>query len=233
MSSPPAPGAARPFVLANCAVSADGRLAYAEGVRARLSGPKDLRRVQQLRSSCEAILVGAGTVRLDDPSLRVRWELLDEPAGRDPLRVVLEGREPIPARSRVLDGSRPTLIAGPVGGRSEYPAPTELFRAGQGRVDLAALLRHLAGRGVRRLMVEGGSRVLGSFLSSGLVDELTVFVAPVLIGDDRAPPMLAGLSTPDERASIGLELLSCDRLDAGVLLRYRPASPGGGRRAPL
>jgi riboflavin-specific deaminase-like protein len=233
MSSTPAPAAGRPFVLANCAVSADGKLAYAGGVRARLSGPEDLRRVQQLRKTSEAILVGAGTVRLDDPSLRVHWELLGERAGREPLRVILEGRSPLPSRSRVLDGSRPTLIAGPDEGHTEYPAPVERFRAGQGSVDLASLLRHLEGRGVRQLLVEGGSRVLGSFLSSGLVDEFTIFVAPVLIGDDRAPPMLAGLSTPDEHSAIGLELVSSQPLDSGTLLCYRPATPPVGRRAPL
>lgn len=231
--SPPSATPARPYVLANCAISADGKLAYAGGARARLSGPEDLKRVQRLRSQCQAIVVGAGTVRLDDPSLRVHWELLGEAAGPEPLRVILEGRTPIEARARVLDGSRPTLIAGPAGRTPSYPATVEQFRAGTDRVELPLLLGALAARGVRRLLVEGGSRVLASFLAEGLVDELTVFVAPVLIGDDAAPPMLAGLSTPGESEALGLRLLSSERVDGGALLRFRPAPPAAGRRAAL
>ncbi|HEV2449917.1 MAG TPA: RibD family protein [Thermoplasmata archaeon] len=229
-SSTPAP---RPYVLANCAVSADGKLAYAGGARARLSGPEDLKRVQRLRTECQAILVGAGTIRLDDPSLRVHWELLGEAAGREPLRVVLEGREPIGARARVLDGSRPTLIAGPAGPVRPYPATVDQFRAGTDRVDLPALLRELGSRGVHRLLVEGGSRVLASFLAEGLVDELSLFVAPVLIGDTAAPSMLTGLATRTETDALGLSLLSSERIDGGALLRFRPAPPPAGRRAAL
>ncbi|MCI4335490.1 MAG: dihydrofolate reductase family protein [Thermoplasmata archaeon] len=209
----------RPFVHANCAISVDGKLAFGGGARARLSGPEDLRRVQRLRSECDAILVGAGTVRLDDPSLRVHWELLGQPPGRDPLRVILDARGGLPAHARVLDGSRPTLVAGTVGSRHDYPAGVERFRAGSDQVDLTALLAHLSQRGVRRLLVEGGARVLASFLGSGLVDELTVFIAPMIIGDRSAPSMVDGLRCPDEGSALRLTLRELTSLDGGALLR--------------
>ncbi|EQD29124.1 2,5-diamino-6-hydroxy-4-(5-phosphoribosylamino)pyrimidine 1-reductase, partial [mine drainage metagenome] len=103
----------RPFVWLNAAMSLDGRLAYAEGRRALLSGPEDLRRVQDLRRSLDAILVGSGTVLADDPSLRVHWErVVEDPPlrGAQPTRVVLDARGRLPSGARVLDGSLPTLV---------------------------------------------------------------------------------------------------------------------------
>ncbi|HTT26201.1 MAG TPA: dihydrofolate reductase family protein, partial [Thermoplasmata archaeon] len=146
----------RPFVWANCAMSLDGRLAYAGGRRARLSGPEDLRRVHALRADCQAIIVGVGTVRADDPSLRVKWELLDRPPGPGPLRVVLDSRGTVPPGAKVLDGSQPTLIATVAGAPTAFPPSVETFGAGTDRVDLPMLLGELHRRGHRRVLVEGG-----------------------------------------------------------------------------
>ncbi|MCI4345687.1 MAG: dihydrofolate reductase family protein [Thermoplasmata archaeon] len=211
----------RPEVLVNCAVSLDGKLAYAGGARARLSGPNDLRRVQELRAKCDAILVGAGTVRLDDPSLRVHWELLGTAPRRDP------------AHSRVLDGSRPTLIAVPRGSHRVYPTGVEQWRSTRDRVELAPLLDHLAGRGVSRILVEGGATVLASFFRQMLVDELTVYVAPLLIGGSTAPSLLGGEECPDAERAIPLARTGVEPLDDGVLLRFRPRPASGVAAHPL
>src|SRR5579863_644650 len=129
----------RPYVWVNCAVSADGRLAYAQGRRALLSGPEDLRRVQTLRAASGAILIGAGTVRADDPSLRVHWELLDRPPGPSPLRVILSTDAGLPPKARVLDGSAPTLVAGTALGTARLPGHVERLVTGGGAVELTAL----------------------------------------------------------------------------------------------
>ncbi len=223
-----ASGTARPFVQVNCAVSADGRLAYAHGRRARLSGPEDLARVQALRAESDAILVGVGTVLLDDPSLRVHWELLGRPPGREPLRVVLDSTGRVPSDARVLDGRTETLIATATGCERRFPSTVAVFAAGAPRVDLAALLAELGRRGIRRLMVEGGAEVIASFMRDSLVDRLTVYVAPVLIGGSTAPPLLRGGETTGEADAIPLRLVGVERLGTGVLLTWEPA-PG---RAP-
>ena len=217
----------RPRVWANCAISLDGRLAYAGGARARLSGPDDLRRVQQLRADSQSILVGVGTVRLDDPSLRVHWELLDRPPGQEPMRIVLDSRGETPDGARVLDGAAPTLIATSRDCTRTFAPPVEQFAAGAPHVDLPALLDELGRRGHRQLLVEGGSQVLSSFLRGGLVDRLTVFVASSLIGGRTAPTMVAGDETPDAAHLTRLVRGECRPIDDGWLLDYRPAPAAG------
>jgi 2,5-diamino-6-(ribosylamino)-4(3H)-pyrimidinone 5'-phosphate reductase len=218
-------GGARPEVHVNCAVSVDGRLAYAGGKRARLSGPEDLRRVHELRAASDGILVGVGTVVLDDPSLRVHWELLDRPAAAAaPWRIVLDSNGRTPATARILDGSQPTIVATAEECRRDFPAAVTVVRAGSGRVDLPRLLAQLVDRGIRKLMVEGGSQVIGSFLLAGCVDRLTVFVAPVVIGDPTAPILATfpmGRSAP--APVVPLRRLDARPIDDGTLLTYVPA----------
>ncbi len=213
----------RPYVWANCAVSLDGRLAYAGGARARLSGPGDLKRVQELRIASQAILVGRGTVVADDPSLRVHWELLDRPPGPEPLRVVLDSGGTIPDSARVLHVPPATLVATAEGVPRRYPEGVETFAAGAPGVDLERLLAELGRRGVHQLLVEGGSAVLASFLRGGLVDRLTVYVAPVIIGGATAPPMVGGIETPGEPEAVPLVREDGRALDDGWLLTYGPA----------
>ncbi|MHB8352464.1 MAG: RibD family protein [Thermoplasmata archaeon] len=222
--------ARRPRVLVNCAVSADGRLAYAGGARARLSGPEDLARVQRLRAASDAIVVGIGTVLADDPSLRVHWELIGESPGRTPCRVVLDSRGRTPDRARVLDGSRPTLIATVASCPRRFPEGVEQFRGGEEQVDLGALLEDLAERGFRQILVEGGAGVLSSFFRAGLVDRATIYVAPLFIGGSTAPRLLAGPECPDAGSTIPLGPISAEPLGPGLLLTFAPPV---GSSAPL
>ena len=220
-----APGSARPRVLLNCAISTDGHLAFAGGRPAALSGPNDRKRVQELRAGCGAILVGVGTVLADDPSLRVHWEELGRAAGREPLRVIVDSRARVPDTARVLDGSRPTLIATATGVRRAFPPGVEHFAAGNSRVDLAALFRELRTRGIEQLLVEGGGEVIASVLRGGWWDRMTVYVAPLVIGGATAPPMARGPETPSFAEAVALRLVSVAGLDDGALLTYEPRGP--------
>jgi 2,5-diamino-6-(ribosylamino)-4(3H)-pyrimidinone 5'-phosphate reductase len=212
----------RPAVWVNCAVSVDGRLAYAHGRRAALSGPEDLARVQRLRADSDGIVVGVGTVILDDPSLRVHWEMIDEPPRPPPLRIVLDSLGRTPGSARVLDGALPTLVAVSERSTRKFPDGIDTVVAGEEIVDIPLLWTLLYARGLRRLMVEGGSRVLASVLRGGWFDRLTVYVAPVLIGGSTAPPLMTGPECPGPEQSVGLTLLALERLGDGHLLSYAP-----------
>jgi 2,5-diamino-6-(ribosylamino)-4(3H)-pyrimidinone 5'-phosphate reductase len=222
MSGPITP-AVRPYVHVNCAVSLDGRLAFAGGKRAALSGPEDLARVQVLRAQLGAVLVGVGTVILDDPSLRVHWELVHRPPGPAPVRICLDGSGRLPPTARLLDGSQPTIIGTTEGSRRSYPPTAETIVAGPGpEVDLPMLLHALAGREIRGVLVEGGSHVIASFLRAGLVDRMTVYVAPVLIGGETAPSLMAGPESHSSEDWVELLRESAEPLDDGVLISLRP-----------
>ena len=215
----------RPTVQVNCAVSLDGRLAYAGGARARLSGPEDLVRVQRLRADCQALVVGVGTVVADDPSLRVHWELLEAAPGAEPTRVVIDSRGRTPAHARVLGPGSPTLIATTEACRREFPAHVEVLRTPGPPVDLGRLWGMLAERGLQRILVEGGASILAAVLRRGLFDRLTVYVAPTLIGGATAPPMLAllGPECDGPASEFRLRRTAVEPLGDGVLLSFVPA----------
>jgi 2,5-diamino-6-(ribosylamino)-4(3H)-pyrimidinone 5'-phosphate reductase len=216
------PAPPRPEVLVNCAVSADGRLAYAGGRRARLSGPNDLARVHWMRADVDGIVVGVGTVLLDDPSLKVDAARIDRPVGRAPTRIVLDSTGRTPASAKVLDGSAPTLLAVSDDCRREFPSHVTVVRAGAHRVGIPRLFAELARRGFRKVLVEGGAEVLASVLRSGLFDRWTVYVAPVVIGGTTAPPTVRGIETADADGSVGLRFVGADAIDDGVVLTYLP-----------
>ncbi|MGB7124794.1 MAG: dihydrofolate reductase family protein [Thermoplasmata archaeon] len=236
-AAPDAP-AVRPAVWVNCASSADGRLAYAGGRRALLSSPEDLRRVQQLRANADALLVGVGTVVKDDPSLRVHWDLLGQPEGTSPTRVVVDSTGRTPAGARVLDGSLPTIVATSERCTRSFAPPTRTIVTGRTTVDLAELFVQLHGLGIRRLMVEGGAEILSSVLRGGLFDRFTIYYAPRVIGGTTAPPVARGpeANGPDE--TVGLRVISLERLGEGYVVTYVPAASvapvirDGGSSAP-
>jgi 2,5-diamino-6-(ribosylamino)-4(3H)-pyrimidinone 5'-phosphate reductase len=214
--------AVRPAVWVNCAASADGRLAFAGGVRARLSSPEDLRRVQQLRANADAILVGVGTVLKDDPSLRVHWDLLGEPEGKPPTRVVVDSTGRSPEGARVLDQTAPTIVATSERSIRKFPEHVRTIVAGATTVNLASLFVRLHALGIRRLMVEGGAEVLSSVLREDLFDRFTVYFAPWVIGGTTAPPVVRGPDTHGPEAVLHLRLLSVDRLGEGYVVTYAP-----------
>ncbi|MGP8076805.1 MAG: RibD family protein [Thermoplasmata archaeon] len=223
MATPSDPPARRPFVWVNCAASLDGRLAFAGGKRAGLSSPEDLERVQRLRTEADAILVGVGTVVKDDPSLRVHWELLGRPPGKNPTRVIVDASGRTPTNARVLDGSTPTIIATSERATRVFPSHVRTVIAGETRVDLGRLFSVLFDLGIRKLMVEGGAEILSSVLRAGLFDRFTIYYAPTVIGGATAPPVVSGPDTRGPEDEVKFELVGVQREGEGYLATYVPA----------
>jgi 5-amino-6-(5-phosphoribosylamino)uracil reductase len=224
----------RPYVLLSCAMSVDGYIDDASPERLRLSTAADWDRVDAVRAGCDAIMVGAGTVRRDDPRLLVRSAARREQRVRRGLPpdltkvTVTAGGDLDPDARFFTTGESPKLVYAPSGaapGLAERLAGrAEVVDAGD-PVSLPALLGDLARRGVRRLMVEGGGEVHTRFLTAGLVDELQLVVAPFFIGDPAAP-RFAGAGVYPQSPAAPMRLEEATRIGDLVLLRYRP---GGGR----
>jgi diaminohydroxyphosphoribosylaminopyrimidine deaminase/5-amino-6-(5-phosphoribosylamino)uracil reductase len=192
----------RPLVTAKYAITLDGRIATRSGHSRWITGAEARLVAHQLRDRADAVMIGAGTVIMDDPRLTTR--LLDELAGdggaHHPLRVVVDGRGTSPPCARVFDPCLPgrTLVA-----TTEAAPPAwigdlaargiEHVVAGAGPlVDLDAVLTHLGCRGINNLLVEGGSRLHGAFFDAELIDRVSVFVAPTIAGGAFAPGPIGG-----------------------------------------
>lgn len=206
-------------VHVNFAMSADGKIAAPGGGPLRLSGEEDLARVHRLRHASDAILVGSGTVLQDDPSLLTKAAYVPNP--RHPLRVILDGRLRTPPTARVLDGRAPTVVYTTAAHAARRLPGAEVVAAGDDRVRLPLVLRDLEARGARTLLVEGGGAVIASFLREGLVDLLTAYVAPTVVGGG-APTWAEGTGLFREGAGFPLRLRDVARLGEGVVLTYEP-----------
>ena len=238
----------RPYVVLSCAMSLDGCLDGTGEDRLVLSGAADLDRVDAERAAADAILVGAGTIRRDDPRLLVRSarrQAERQASGRPPqpagVTVTASGdldpaarfftRDPgergAPAR-RIVYAAPPVLpkLTDQLGGLAEVVDGGDPPR-------LTVILADLARRGVGRLMVEGGASLGTQFLAGGLVDELQLVIAPFFVGDPSAP-RFAGPGHYPASPDHPLHLAEARRVGEVVLLRYLAAapSPPGTRDGP-
>jgi diaminohydroxyphosphoribosylaminopyrimidine deaminase/5-amino-6-(5-phosphoribosylamino)uracil reductase len=208
----------RPLVTLKAAATLDGFIAAAGGAREWITGPKARRAAHELRAVHDAILVGAGTVRTDDPHLTVRLPRLTvrlpaRTARAHPLRVVLDGRLSLSPRAQVLrrtPRTPPTLVIGARGAEPRRVRALEragaevvLLPAGRGgRLALGRVLAELGRRDIQSLLVEGGAQVHGAFVDERLVDRVALFLAPKLIG--AGVPIAQGRGTPvAEALSLG------------------------------
>ncbi len=190
----------RPHVTWKFAATLDGRTAAADGTSRWITGPEARADVHRLRSRCDAIIAGSGTVLADDPRLTVRGTRDRTRTHRRPLRVVADGRARTPRSSRVLDGAAPTLVAvaedTAPNGLDAGVAVVRLPRAGHGAgIDLGALLAELAEREIVSALLEGGPTLAGSFLAAGLVDRVVAYLAPTLLGAGTPALGDAGVAT--------------------------------------
>ena len=197
----------RPYVLLKYAQTLDGRIATRTGDSKWISGEAERRVSHALRAATDAVLVGAGTVRQDDPQLTVRLV-----AGASPMRVVLDSGLRSPAGAKIFSDEAPTVVfttakADPAR-RAELLTAGVAIRdvpAGPAGVDLAAVLADLRDLGVKSLMVEGGAAVITSLLAGRMVDRLVVSVSPSVVG--------AGIEAVGD--------LSCARIADGIKLTNR------------
>jgi 2,5-diamino-6-(ribosylamino)-4(3H)-pyrimidinone 5'-phosphate reductase len=225
----------RPFVYVNMAMTADGKITSALREYPELTSRHDRANMDRLRADADAILVGAGTLRADDPPLHVRSEALralrrtlGKPDGLD--RVVVSARLDLAPDSRFFDDAHggKRIVATVEDAPSDRVAAlgrlAEVWRHGRGAVDLRAVLRRLRECGVERLLVEGGGETNWALVRDDLVDELHVTVAPWLLGGRDAPTMLEGPGFPmaDRRA---LRLADVRRIDDELYLRYAVVRP--------
>ena len=169
-----------PWVRVKLAVSVDGRSALTNGASQWITGPDARADGHAWRARACAVLTGVGTILQDDPQLTVR----DVDTTRQPLRVIVDRNADTPPKARVLGGG-PSLVVTAGARNNGWPANVETLALpdSAGRIDLTAMMRSLAGRGVNELHVEAGARLNGALIGDGLVDELLVYVAPSVLGD--------------------------------------------------
>ena len=225
----------RPWVRVKLAMSLDGRTALGNGESKWITGDAARADVQRWRARSSAILTGAGTARVDDPRLTVRFRGNHphpnpplEGEGFKPTRIVLDAQlDALPAAAHLLDGSAPTLVVHAPGAqaRDQRYANTELAPIAvdaRGRFDLTGLMRLLAQREINELQVEAGSSLCGALFEAGLVDELLLYVAPVLLGD-TAQPLLALASLTAMSGRRALRMVDQRRIGEDTRLLLRPS----------
>lgn len=213
----------RPYVVLSCAMSLDGYIDDASAQRLMLSNDADFDRVDAVRASVDAILVGSGTIRRDNPRLLVRS--VDRRASRvaagqppTPIKVTLTSTGDLdPGAAFFTAGETEKLVYGLAPGLVDVATVVPV----ETPIDLAFVLDDLGRRGVRRLLVEGGNQVLTEFLAKGFVDELQLVVAPFFVGDHRAPRFVSDAAFPYTAAN-RLVLLDATPIGDCVLLRYSP-----------
>ncbi|MFP1628181.1 bifunctional diaminohydroxyphosphoribosylaminopyrimidine deaminase/5-amino-6-(5-phosphoribosylamino)uracil reductase RibD [Streptomyces sp. 5K101] len=181
----------RPHVTWKYAATLDGRIAAADGTSRWISSPESRADVHRLRAESDAVVVGSGTMRADDPHLAVRGM----EGATQPLRVVVDtDAAAVRPGARVLDDTAPTLVAIAEDADTDLPDVLRLPRAGRG-LSVPALLAGLHDRGVRSVLLEGGPTLAGAFLTANAVDRVVGYLAPALLGAGPAALADAGITT--------------------------------------
>ena len=212
----------RPWLRVKLATSLDGRSAMASGESRWISGEAARADVQRWRARSAAILTGADTVLADDPALTVR--LGGDSEFVPPLRVVVDTRLRSLGQSKVRDGAAPTLYLHAEHAKRprEFAIEHQAVPSVDGRLDLDAVLAVLAARGINEVQLEAGATLAGAFLSAGLVDELLLYVAPVLLGE-RARPLFHGLQIDAMAQRLHLRQVDCRSVGEDLRVLLRPA----------
>ncbi|HXU87604.1 MAG TPA: bifunctional diaminohydroxyphosphoribosylaminopyrimidine deaminase/5-amino-6-(5-phosphoribosylamino)uracil reductase RibD [Methylomirabilota bacterium] len=188
----------RPHVTLKAGMTADGKIADVHGSARWITGEAARAEAHRQRSEVDAIVVGITTVVRDDPALTVR---LESPWPREPYRVVLDTHARTPPRARVITGATPSRALIAVGERAPAARVADLEAAGAAvlrcpthaaRVAVDAVLAQLFARDVRAVLLEGGGEVHAAFLDAGVVDRVTLYLAPLLLGGREAPGVVAG-----------------------------------------
>jgi 2,5-diamino-6-(ribosylamino)-4(3H)-pyrimidinone 5'-phosphate reductase len=221
----------RPFVSMNMAMTADGKITSVQREEPRFTSRRDKRTMDKYRAEADAVLVGAGTLRSDDPPLHIRdaemkayRASLGKPEGL--LNVVVTASAKLDPAGRFFTGTHAagrivaTVESADPAKRAALAQVAEVWVLGEDRVDLVQLLARLKERGVERLLVEGGGDLNWGFVENDLLDELYVTLAPAILGGKDAPTICdgEGLTMAGRRR---LKLLDAEIVEGEIFCRYR------------
>jgi len=226
----------RPFVILKCAATLDGRIASRTGDSKWVTGPASRRFVHQLRHASDALMVGVDTVKSDNPSLTTR---LEGEKGVDPHRIILDTHLSIPEAAKVLHIESTSDIFIVFNQSADEEKLRRLTDKGVKLIqaplkdkwlDLTAVMDRLGEQNITSLLIEGGSRVMGSAIRSAIADKIYFFYAPKILGGDDGIPVCSGPGPERMAGSVPIEDITVKRFDEDVLITgyIRQVSPAGG-----
>ena len=210
-----------PFVILKMAQSLDGKIATKSGESKWITGERARRLVHKLRSEYDAVLVGANTVLLDNPSLSAHG------MGRDPKRIVLDGEGRVPPEAQVFRPGVERLVfttdaSSPNWRKALEERGVEVVVSEGERVDIKGLLEELGKRGIASVLVEGGGETAGAFLEAGMVDKILFFIAPIIIGGREAKTSVEGNGCQNLQQVIKLDYQIIRRIESDILIEAYP-----------
>ena len=218
----------RPYVILNAAMTLDGKIATQTG-SSNISGKEDLQKVHELRKECDAIMVGIGTVMADDPRLTVHK--IDANPEDNPVRVVVDSKCRTPIAARITNKDARTIIAGANEYKYDFIVSdryatfknrgVDFFFSGDKRVDLVALMSYLHEEGIEKLMLEGGATLNFSMIKAGLIDEIRICVAPMVVGGANSKTFFDGEGFDLMDEAVKLELTDSYSLGKDLILTYK------------
>lgn len=210
----------KPYVILNAAMTLDGKIATKTG-SSEISGPEDLERVHKLRKEVDAIMVGINTVIVDDPRLTVHK--INSKKENNPIRVIVDSKGRTPLDSRVLNNDADTILAISKNHENEkkkFINDANVFISGENQVNLKELMKYLYDKGIEVLMLEGGSTLNFSMIKEGLIDEIRLCVAPMIVGGKDAKTLFDGKGFDEMKDAIKLKLKNSYFLGKDLILEY-------------
>ncbi len=205
----------RPYVFINCAMSVDGKIASISGKQIRISCDEDIKRMYNLRNESDAVLVGINTVLTDDPKLTVKEKYVKNP--KNPVRIILDTHCKTPEDALVVNNKSKAYIISGTDCKKNYGKNVEIIKCKtkNGSIALNDFLNKIYDKGIRTLMVEGGSKIITSFIRENLVDDIFIYVGSLLIDGENTPSIISNLDS-----NINLKLIDTKKIGDGVLLHY-------------
>jgi len=210
----------KPYVIFNAAMSLDGKIATKEG-DSEISCFEDKVRVHKLRAKVDAIMVGINTVLKDDPKLTVKYA-----KGKNPIRIVVDSKARIPLEAKVvqLKDGKTLLAVSKLAPRDKLKRlreeGVEIIECGEDRVDLKILMKELWQRGIRKILLEGGGNLSFSMFKEGLIDEVRVAIAPIIVGGRDSITLVEGEGFKSFKEGVKLRLKKIRRYGEDLVLYY-------------
>jgi len=210
-----------PYIILSAAISIDGKISTRAG-DSKLSSKEDIIRLHKLRSKVDAILIGKNTLLQDDPLLTVRYT-----KGKNPIRIILDSKGTISKNSKIIKTSNDNLTIIAVSKKISkinllklQKLPVEIIVSGENSINLKLLLKKLASKKIKTILVEGGGTVNWEFIKNNLFNELIVTLSPFLIGGNDAISFVEGKGFAKISNSPNLKLKSIKRLKNYLVLNY-------------